>query len=519
MGVIERGRRGPATRFWVTISLGLALGLTASCGTRVTRDAENSAARAASRPADPTARVTSQEGPTGSTPASAGEITTGPAPGTVATRGGMSTNASGADTSAAAPTTLAGGSAGQRGNKVPPADAAAGRLGRTEDPSKVVPGSAGPGAPTPGTVGPGPNTSSLVPVAVGNIGHYSGPGSSSIASARPTLGAWARLVNERGGLKGRQVKVWAADDAGDPARSQAIVKDLVENHKVVAFVGNINPLTIQASRVYLEQKRIPVVGGGVTENDWNQSLVFFPQGTSWNHLAGSVAKASIAEGKTRIAQLMCVESPTCVNSGSSVKKAAQRYGGQVVYEARVSVTQPDYTAECLQAKNAEAQAMVIWAEANTYRRTAASCARQGFRPTFVIAGVIVTGQLNEDPNFEGMLAVQSVFPWISSSSPSTAEFQEAMKRFGPSVELGGTASAEWAAGKLLEKAVAKAADVTSQSILEGLWTLKDETLSGLTPPLTFVANQPAPETRCFFAMKVVREQWTLPHGDQLDCVD
>ena len=69
----------------------------------------------------------------------------------------------------------------------------------------------------------------------------------------------------------------------------------------------------------------------------------------------------------------------------------------------------------------------------------------------------------------------------------------------------------WVAGKLLEKAGAGIGEPpTSAAILEGLWGLKDETLGGLTNPLTFVREKPAPPTVCWYNLLVRHGSWTTP---------
>ena len=340
-----------------------------------------------------------------------------------------------------------------------------------------------------------------------------------MAPAQGTLGVWARVVNDAGGINGRRVKVLSVDDGNDPARNQAIVKDLVEHRKVIAFIDNNTPITVTASRAYLEEKRIPVVGGDAGSPEWNESPVFFPQGTSVGNLSVGTAKNAIAQGNPKLGLVRCVEAPPCTNGPNQFMRGVKRYGGNVVYEGQISIAQPDFTSECLQAKSRGVQAVTLYADANTYIRFAASCARQGFKPVFNALFLMATAKMEVDPNLQGMTAVQPVFPWVMSDSQPANEFRTAMQRYGASVELSAAATLAWTAGKLLEKALANTTEVTTESIFRGLWSLKDETLDGLTVPLNFPENRPASEARCFFLMKVVDGKWTTPQGEQQDCVD
>src|SRR5207237_6089821 len=132
------------------------------------------------------------------------------------------------------------------------------------------------------------------------------------------------------------------------------------------------------------------------------------------------------------------------------------------------------------------------------QRLATSCVRQGYRPRYATSSSVVVDRLKDDPNLDGLLAVVPTFPWFQTGTPATDEFHEAMATFAPGATIGVGQTVGWVAGKLLEKAGAGIGEPpTSAAILEGLWGLKDETLGGLTNPLTFVREKPAPPTVCW----------------------
>jgi branched-chain amino acid transport system substrate-binding protein len=70
----------------------------------------------------------------------------------------------------------------------------------------------------------------------------------------------------------------------------------------------------------------------------------------------------------------------------------------------------------------------------------------------------------------------------------------------------------WVSGKLVERAAAAltADRPTSAQLLAGLWTVKNDTLGGLTSPLTFTANQPATPTSCGFLITIKAGTWISP---------
>src|SRR4029077_6819308 len=108
----------------------------------------------------------------------------------------------------------------------------------------------------------------LAPIAVGNVGTFSGPIGGTTASAATMAQIWAQWTNAHGGIAGHPVQVFAADDGADPSRSRSLVQDMVENKHVIAFVGSMPPLDADADVQYLEQKHVPVVGGDLTTSQW-----------------------------------------------------------------------------------------------------------------------------------------------------------------------------------------------------------------------------------------------------------
>src|SRR5256885_11717140 len=144
----------------------------------------------------------------------------------------------------------------------------------------------------------------------------------------------------------------------DPQRYQAAVKDLVENKHVVAFVDNFAPFTIQAGVKYLEDKRVPVIGGDCAEYVWNQSPMLFPQCPSYVSSIWGITRVGAVYGKgKKFGAIICSEAAACTNTKQEWfhNGLAKKAGVDPVFEADVSIGQPDFTAECLDASRAGVQ--------------------------------------------------------------------------------------------------------------------------------------------------------------------
>ena len=396
-----------------------------------------------------------------------------------------------------------GGSAGQSG--------LAGQAGGSAAGGTAGSSSSGAGARGGGAVAGG------APIVLGNIGEYSGVVGSIFPGGSAPIQAWAQLVNSRGGINGHSVKVIAADDASDPARGLSLAKQMVESQSAIAFVGSMLPLSLPGIRPYLDQKGIPLVGGDVTLPDWIQDPLIFPQGTDVTSISVASVQLITAGGINKLAVLYCGESPSCKRLADGAESHPPP-GVQVVYTAQISIAQSDFTTECLQSKSDGAQAIFVAADANTVIRVGRSCSQQQYKPRYSTASIAVGPQLASDPNMNGLVAPINNAPWFITSSPATREFADAMRTYAPGVVLSAPVASMFLSGKLIEKAASYfGARPTSQELIRGLDSLRNETLGGAAPPLSFYPGRGTGPIPCYFVVAVQNNQWVSPNGGNAAC--
>lgn len=186
-----------------------------------------------------------------------------------------------------------------------------------------------------------------------------------------------------------------------------------------------------------------------------------------------------------MAILWCAEASTCANRDRAVRELAPQAGVNVVYSARMSIAQPDYSAEMLAARNAGAEVVICVCEAPSFIRMIRSAKRQGWTPLFS-----ATHSMNQEAikaggdDVEGVLAGATTVPYMTS--PLLKPYVEAVARYAPGGALGGLGASTWAQGKLLERIAPQFSEPpTREDVLRGLYSLHGETLGGLIPPITF----------------------------------
>lgn len=509
--------RSARRRAGCAIWLGLAL-LTASCGTRANREEGGNAAAASASLGSATRADPGAE--TDAHPANFPEGTSG-----LSSQSSSVTTAAGAAPRAAQ--TAPGSGDNNPGKDVKPVgDAMRPGVGRNTTTAGNRPAEGNEpamGSAPGGTTGlPRATPTTKSPAVIASVGTLSGPIGGTVSASVGALQAWTKYVNDKGGVNGHPVRLIVFDDGADPARHRAQVQDAIEQRGAIAFVMNNEPVSGESSVDYITSKRVPVMGGSGVEAWFYKSPMYFPPASmsdaaGYGGLAGA-AQQLVSAGKTRLGIATCVEAKGCDDVGRVWADSAKSLGFELVARMKVSLAQPDFTAECLNVRNAGAQVLFLGMDSASIQRWAANCARQGYRPAYGTTLAAVADRFTDDPNLGEMIQGINVFPWFASGTPATDEFQKVMRTYGSGLVPGVATSTGWVSAKLFEKAAANLPEPpTSEGVLQGLWSLRNDTLGGLTMPLTFVMDQRASQVACWFTVQIKKAAWTSPDGFRLNC--
>ena len=368
----------------------------------------------------------------------------------------------------------------------------------------------------PGSVNPAPGgpVGAGSEIVIGSFGAESGILGAVTGPAPPALRAWSAAVNAAGGVNGHPVRLVMADDNADPARTQQIVRQMVERDKVIAFLNEYS-FTLEAVTGYLEQRQVPIIGSIGAEPIADHSpIVFHPlvgadTGQAWGFLLTVAAQTD----QKHLGLIYCRETVACGVQAQSIKHLLPWNGLTVVYEAQVSLAQPDYTAEMLQAQRAGAEVLISLVDTASLGRMAESAHRQGYRPTY--AG---TYNLNQDLIFsyadqlEGLLLTSRSAPW--DTSPKLAAYRDDMSRYQPKAPRGDMGSGAFIAGQLFAERIGPfiGEPPTSAQVLDGLYSLKQERLGGLLPGVAFEHGDHSRTNQCVVPTRLTRGRFVAHDG-------
>jgi branched-chain amino acid transport system substrate-binding protein len=362
------------------------------------------------------------------------------------------------------------------------------------------------------------------PILIGALGGYTGAQAGSTGLVDNASRVWEKWVNDNGGINGHPVKLFVEDEAGDPGKALQAAKKLVEVDHVIAIVGE-HSLADEAWSKYVQEKGIPVIGGVPVQATMFSNPDFFPIGT--NAVTGIVGQLIIAKqaGKKKFGVMYCAESPVCATLGGIIKAAAAIVGGIEVGPAlKVAATQPSFTAECLTMKRAGVDALMTALAAPSVPRIMKGCATVGYKPTQDNQGTTTSVEWLSSPELEGALLTSPNAVFNDSSIPAVKVFLDAIKKYDPSMlkspQFDVNTIWPWMAGLMFAK-VAKLANLSPTStpadVLTGLYQIKDETVDGLAPPVTYTKGQPT-FVSCYFTQTIKGGKFVATNDGKTSCL-
>jgi branched-chain amino acid transport system substrate-binding protein len=330
--------------------------------------------------------------------------------------------------------------------------------------------------------------------------------------------------NAQGGINGHPIRLYQADDQGNPATSLAAVKKMVTQNHIVALVDG-STSTLPWGK-YIAKTHVPVLGGPLSRETLTLTTPdYFPSGLTIDGLVPAIANASQNAGIKKLAVTYCSESPQCATISAPLTKAAAADGVKVVYTAAISSSAPDYTAQCLAAQQAGANGLFDVEAATVNTTLAGDCAKQNYNPIQVANDGSISGAYPTSPGMNGFVGITANSPFFVQSTPTTKQMYAAFKKYTPSIlkspNFGDGTVQQYVSGLQLGAAL-KAGAVgsngasTAAQMLTGLYKFKSNTLGGTAPPLTYHPGKPT-SLKCYFLSSARGGKFVLPNGIKPVC--
>lgn len=110
-------------------------------------------------------------------------------------------------------------------------------------------------------------------IKIGHTNPYSGAGSSYGVIGKGIDAYW-RMVNDRGGINGRMVKFITLDDGYSPPKTVELVRQLVEQEKVLCLFNTLGTAPNTAIHKYMNQRKVPQLYVATGASKWGKPKEF-----------------------------------------------------------------------------------------------------------------------------------------------------------------------------------------------------------------------------------------------------
>ena len=209
---------------------------------------------------------------------------------------------------------------------------------------------------------PAPAIAQSDPIKIGCLAAITGPASAPTQGFNRGVNFAVDAINGAGGVKGRKIELVMRDTQGDPSKAVNATQELISSQKVHAIWGPLNSGEALATTPIMARAKMPDIHPCVVESliDTTKFPYAFrtaPSNNQWDDAVRNYCLKILKVKKIAVIGDTTGYGVTAV--GASVA-AFKKDGAEVVYQASIDATQPDLTPDMLRAKNAGAEAIVVW---------------------------------------------------------------------------------------------------------------------------------------------------------------
>src|SRR6201990_3656437 len=214
---------------------------------------------------------------------------------------------------------------------------------------------------------PKPAIAQSEPIKIGCLAAMTGPSSAPTIGFNRGVNFAADAINAAGGIKGRKVEIVVLTAQADPTKAVNATQELISQVKVHALWGPVNSGEALATTPIMARAKMPDIHPCVVETlidttKFPNAFRMAPSNSQWDDAVRNYCLNILKVKKIAVFGDTTGYGVTAV--GASVA-AFKKDGADVVYQANIDATQPDMTPDMLRAKNAGAEAIVVWSVATS----------------------------------------------------------------------------------------------------------------------------------------------------------
>ncbi len=250
----------------------------------------------------------------------------------------------------------------------------------------------------------------------------------------------AAIVNAEGGIHGRKLKHFVRDDQYNPAQTKVVVKELVENQGIFAFVCGTSAAGGMAVKDYLRDNKVIWVGPAtsVKEYVFPVNPYLFTIMPLYEDEGSILTKYVVEKMGIKKIGVFYQNDAYGKNGLDGVRQRLQHYKMTAVAEIPVEPTEQDLGSQMQKFKSAGAEAVLMWVAPKTAVIALKTSKAIGFNPQWVSSDTLSDYELMLKISgglWEGVITGTFTLP-PNSDNPLMAKYREAAKKYTPEERWG-----------------------------------------------------------------------------------
>jgi branched-chain amino acid transport system substrate-binding protein len=250
----------------------------------------------------------------------------------------------------------------------------------------------------------------------------------------------AAIINEEGGINGRKLKHFVRDDQYNPAQTKVVVKELVEQQGIFAFVCGTSAAGGMAVKDYLKENKVIWVGPATSVNEYVFPVnpYLFTIMPLYEDEASILTKYVVEKLKMKKIAVFYQNDAYGKNGLEGVRQRLKHYKMTAVAEIPVEPTEQDLGSQMQKFKSAGAEAVLMWVAPKTAVIALKTSKAMGYSPQWLSSDTLsdydlmfkISGGL-----WEGVITGAFTLP-PDSDNPTMVKYREAAKKYTPAERWG-----------------------------------------------------------------------------------
>jgi branched-chain amino acid transport system substrate-binding protein len=266
------------------------------------------------------------------------------------------------------------------------------------------------------------------------IGHtcpYSGPASAYGVNGKAIVAYWD-MINDTGGINGRKITFLTRDDGYSPPKTVELIRQLVEQEKVLCTHNTLGTACNTAIHKYMNQKKVPQLYVATGASKWGNpkdfpwTMGFTPDYHTEGMIYGKHILATVKDA--RIGVLM-QNDDYGKDYWGGFQEGLGKETGRVVKHATFEITDPTVDSQIIQLKAAGANVFFNIATPKFAAQAMRKVADLGWKPVQYVNNVSASvGTVMKPAGFDNVQGIITAAYLMDPTDPNWKDHED-MKTF------------------------------------------------------------------------------------------